>query len=128
MNRVYCTAMDPNPTPKKPEAARTLPVRFVIYLPESATEEIRRSVETTLCERFGGVTSYASEGVFRRAEGEVQREQVRVVECYAEHEDWLQWEETYRSWLVQLCESLEQESIACSIDGKMVLTERPSGR
>lgn len=119
--------MNPDPIPKKPEPGRTLPVRFVIYLPENATEEIRRSVEGELCERFGGVTSYDAEGVFRRAAGGIQREQVRVVECYAEHEEWLRWEGTFRAWAGDLCERLEQESIACSIDGKMVLTERPPG-
>lgn len=119
--------MSDDPRNPNPPTARMLPVRFVVYLPGSALDDIRQSVETKLCERFGGVTSYAAEGVFKRAEGGVQREKVRVVECYAEQGDWQASEKMLLLWLAELCVRLEQESIACSIDGKMVLTRRPAG-
>lgn len=103
--------------------------RFVIYLPTKRKdgepvkgfENLTLAAESLICERLGGVTSYPARGAFQGESGTIQREHVQVLESYT---DDLQWtlESKFLSALAQiLARELDQESVACSLDGAMAL-------
>lgn len=103
------------------------PHRFVLYLPvgepAGSHGDLIRVIETLLCERFGGVTSYPAVGLFKRSSGVLQREPVQVLESFCEVEVW----EAEGAFMVAIAgavaEILAQESVAFSLDGRMHLAE-----
>lgn len=98
--------------------------RFVIYLPSqkrNGTEVPRlrllaAGIAAMLSERFGGATIYPATGHFG-----TQREDILVIECFCEEEAW----QVSSSYLFSIVKALgqhcEQEAIACSLDGRMLL-------
>jgi len=107
-----------------------LPRRFVIYVPAgprgiqpTADGPVTEAVATILCDRFGGVTSYPAKGSFTRDSGAMQTESVMVLESYCEPGVW----DTNRAFMEHLAATLasllNQESIACSLDGRMELVK-----
>ncbi len=111
-----------------------LPRRFVIYIPAgprdlqpTADGPVTEAVAIILCKRFGGVTSYPAKGSFTRDSGDIQTESVMVLESYCEPEVW----DANRTFMERLAGTLasllNQESIACSLDGRMELIN-PDGR
>jgi hypothetical protein len=103
--------------------------RFVIYLPTKRKdgesiegfEQLAMAAEALICERLGGVTSYPARGAFQGKSSNIQREQVQVLETYCDEAHWAR-EARYLSALAQvLARELDQESVACSLDGVMAL-------
>jgi hypothetical protein len=106
-----------------------LPVRFVIYIPSepeladagSCSSQLMKEVQSILCNRFGGVTSYPAVGLFKRASGVPQEERVQVLESFCAPEAW----KANERFLVKMAEVigaiLKQESIACQVNGWMHL-------
>lgn len=113
------------------ESETPLPHRLVIYLPsrkkdETAIENFDRIAQVAcnlLCERFGGVTSYPATGHFKKADGEIQRESVQVLEAFCEQANWQQEANYIKTLSAALAKQLAQESIACTVDGRMILVE-----
>ena len=113
------------------EADGTLNRRFVIYLPScrkdgSAIEgyqDLADAAARLLCELFGGVTSYPATGLFRRSTGEAQKEQVVALETFCESADWERRSNFLHRTAAMLAELLDQESIACSLDGRLSFVE-----
>lgn len=105
--------------------------RFMVYLPSktkngddvSNLEQISDSLAEMLRHKFGGATRYPATGYF----GD-QKEQVVVIECYCTQEDWTAASEYLHGVMQALGSYLEQESIACSLDGRMVLVEPAEDR
>jgi hypothetical protein len=105
------------------------PHRFVIYLPscqadgepipnfETLTDEMAR----TLCLKFGGATSYPATGYFERADHSVQKEAIRVLEFFCTPEELSRKGDFVWQLLTKLRAALQQESMACSLDGRMIL-------
>ena len=116
-----------------PLASTSLPVRFVIYLPSAPRSEaaeagdIEAAVARILCERFGGVTAYPAKGTFALASGHVQTEPVTVLETYGEREAWRENRDGVAAMARLLARLLGQESVGCSVDGKMILVEAAEG-
>lgn len=119
-------------------ASTTAPARrhrFVIYLPTlrkdgaaiDGFESLAMAAESLICEKFGGVTSYPARGAFRGESGTIQRESVQVLESYCDDAIWRE-EAGFLGGLAQiLARELDQESVACSLDGAMTLvTPDPS--
>lgn len=108
--------------------------RMVIYLPSrrsdgSAIEGfagLAESTARTLCSKFGGVTCYPGTGFFRTEDGEVQKETIEAMEFYFGKREW-ELEKAFLEALPgQLGRKLCQESIACSLDGILILVP-PAG-
>jgi hypothetical protein len=112
-----------------PSTAASLPVRVAIYLPSApepaltSASDIEAAVAKTLCELFGGVTAYPAKGTFALASGRIQTEPVTVLEAYGEREAWEQHRDGVAAMARLLARLLGQESVGCSVDGKMVLVE-----
>lgn len=110
-------------------AAKQLPVRFSIYLPgevsgeekEGSPDSIIRSAKALMCERFGGVTGFAAAGLFKKNSGVMQEERVLVLESFCDVEAWEGLKELLYVLAGVLAACLEQENIACSINGRMHL-------
>ncbi len=102
-----------------------LPKRFVIYLPavKWEWEDLLAGVELLLCRRFGGLTTYPATGLFQRETGAIQRESVQVLECYGELESWPEDRLILHGLAGILAAVMEQEAIACSVDGRMHFVE-----
>ena len=99
-----------------------LPIRFVIYLPGSAEGDgagIATAVKQMLCDRFGGVTSYPAVGVFKRVSGTNLEESVQVLESFCEKARWEQEEAFVHSLVEVIATLLDQESVACLVEGRM---------
>ncbi len=100
--------------------------RFMIYVPSKTKEgreidgltEAVGKITATLRERFGGATSYPATGYFGEHE-----EQILVIESYCRHEDWLASSHCLYTMVKGLAGNLQQEAIACSLDGKMALVK-----
>jgi hypothetical protein len=109
-------------------APRPLPKRFVMYLPEveAGRTGLLEAVEHLFCRRFGGVTSYPAVGLFQSESGAIQRERVQVLECYGELENWSADCALLRGLATVIASLLDQEAIACSVDGRMHLVA-PAG-
>jgi hypothetical protein len=116
-----------------PLASASLPVRFVIYLPSPSRPtsveagDIEAAVARILCERFGGVTAYPAKGTFALASGHIQTEPVTVLEAYGEREAWRENRDGVAAMARLLARLLGQESLGCSVDGKMILVEVVEG-
>lgn len=105
--------------------------RFVVYLPSKKksgdlileVEELAGGIARMLRERFGGATRYPAIGYF----GD-QEEEVFVIECYCGEEAWRDSSDYLYSVMRALGSYLQQDSIACSFDGKMALVKpAPAG-
>lgn len=106
-----------------------LPHRVVLYLPSQTRKhhpvfgfgEIAQRTARELCARFGGVTRYPATGYFRTDSGGIQEEEVQALEFYCSQEEWADSE----TWIHQLLEvlkrELDQERMACSLDGILLL-------
>lgn len=110
-------------------AAGEKPHRLSLYLPSSREdgspiqgfEETAESVAQLLCRRFGGATSYPATGYFLHSGGNIQREDVRVLEFYCcaaklEREQHFIYDLARR-----LRVELSQRAIALAVDGSMLL-------
>jgi len=108
---------------------KPLPLRFVIYIPaeapgslqEGSAEAAAEAVAELLCERFGGVTCYPATGIFKGASGAHQKEEVQVLECFCELECWAGQQGFVHTLAGTIAAMLGQESIACSVNGRMNL-------
>jgi hypothetical protein len=128
--------MDHDP---QPDASHTdadgdsaLPLRIAMYLPTSAgvadASAALPAVERFLCETFGGATSYPAAGLFKRSSGSIERETVQVVEAYCEAAAWEKAKPLIWAWAAKLATLLGQESIACSVQGRLhFIGPDPSG-
>lgn len=99
-----------------------LPIRFVIYLPDPGDGDgtgIATAVKQMLCDRFGGVTSYPAVGVFKRVSGKNLEENVQVLESFCEKTRWNQEEAFVHSLAEMIATLLDQESVACLVEGRM---------
>jgi hypothetical protein len=104
--------------------SKPAPKRFVIYLPKSAeTKGIVSTVELLLCRRFGGLTTYPAVGMFEGKSKDIQREEVQVIECYGELETWEKDGPMVYGLASLLALLLSQESIGCSVEGRLYLVE-----
>ena len=78
-------------------------------------------IAAMLSERFGGATTYPATGHFGK-----QREDILVLECFCGEEAW----QASSAYLYSLVKALgrycQQEAIACSLDGHMLLVA-PAG-
>ncbi|WAC19076.1 hypothetical protein OVA24_17760 [Luteolibacter sp. SL250] len=104
--------------------------RFVIYLPsrkEDGAEiprlqQLASGIAGMLSERFGGATTYPATGHFGS-----QREDILVIECFCGEKAW----QASSSYLFSLVKALgaycDQEMIACSLDGTMLLVSPHAG-
>lgn len=103
--------MDPRPHPKK----------FVLYLPTAIAvhAELIHAVELILCRRFGGLTRFRATGLFQRKSGRIERENIDVLECFGELENWAGDAPFLQGLAAVLASRMEQEAIACSVDGRM---------
>ncbi|RYD37856.1 MAG: hypothetical protein EOP85_17310 [Verrucomicrobiaceae bacterium] len=76
-------------------------------------------VEGILCERLGGVTSYPARGTFKMDDGHRTSDNLQVLESFCELGEWGE----HKPFLLTLAGIiggiLDQESIACAIDGRM---------
>lgn len=96
----------------------------MIYLPSKMKsgervmdiQNIADAVAEFLRSRFGGATVYPATGYF----GE-QKEEILVVESYCRNEDWTLSSIYIHELARALGKYLGQESIACSLDGRMAL-------
>lgn len=116
-------------SPFVPVSEKSKPHRFVIYLPscqadgapipgfEKKAEETARA----LCARFGGITSYPATGYFEGANRGAQKEAIQVLEFFCGPEELAREEAFLWSLLLKLRRRLNQESVACSLDGRMTL-------
>lgn len=108
----------------------TISRMFVIYFPSRKKDgsEIPRLQELTsriaemLSERFGGATTYPATGYFGS-----QHEDILVIECFCEEKAWQASSSYLLSVVKALVISCEQEAIACSLDGRMLLVTPDSG-
>jgi hypothetical protein len=105
-----------------PVSTPPAPKRFVLYLPKAASEAVPGlipAMELLFCRRFGGLTTYPAVGLYQSEGGEIQREEVFVMECYGELEGWMEDGPRLHHLAAVLAVILEQETIACSVDGRM---------
>ena len=111
------------------EDEKPLNRRFAVYLPseDKSGEPIHGleiaidSTMSMLCDRFGGVTSFPATGRFQRDSGSIQYENIFVLESFCDIESWNESSRFLQVWVGLLAAVLRQESIACLLDGKMVL-------
>ena len=82
-------------------------------------EKLVEAAEELLCERLGGVTSYPARGAYIRESGEIQREQVQVLESFCDEQVWEKEAIFLKQLAKLLARELDQESVACSLDGEM---------
>jgi len=111
------------------EHDKSLTRRFAIYLP--GKDKSGKSIHgldvavdatmTLLCNAFGGVTSFPAAGRFQRESGGTQSEDILVLESFCETQAWVDHSEYLHAWAGILAAVLVQESIACLLDGKMIL-------
>ena len=103
--------------------------RLVIYLPasEKQHETAFLAVESILCDRLGGATSFAARGLFRMAGGTRTMEKVQVVESYCPTRELEDFIPTLRLVAGIIGAALKQESIAFAIDGRMEFILPASG-
>lgn len=100
--------------------------RFVLYLPSQTKdggsipqlEEIAGGIAAMLSRRFGGATSYPATGHFGP-----QQESIQVIECFCDRSSWEKSSGYLFSLVKELAEFCDQEMIACSLDGQMVLVK-----
>lgn len=100
--------------------------RFVVYLPSKTKsgegipelEELADRLAGMLRVRFGGATKYPATGYF-----DDQKEEIVVIECYCDDEAWHVSSRYLHTVLGVLGHHLQQDSIACSLDGKMALVK-----
>ena len=105
-------------------ADRELNRRFVVYLPSKTKsgkairglEELADRLAGLLRARFGGATKYPATGYFGN-----QKEEIVVIECYCDDGAWHASSRYLHTVLGVLGHHLQQDSIACSLDGKMAL-------
>lgn len=114
-----------------PSVSASLPVRFVIYLPAAKPLDedgaaIEDAVARILCERFGGVTAYPARGTFALTSGTPQTEPITVMETYCDEEAWQEHRRGIATFAAVLAQLLRQESMGCSVNGRMVLINAPS--
>ena len=103
--------------------------RFVIYLPTKRKdgtpvegfEQLASAAEELICRRLGGVTSYPACGAFIRDTGQLQREHIQVLESFSSEDAWREHSPFLGRLAKLLARELDQESIACSLDGEMAL-------
>lgn len=108
-------------------AKSALPRRLVIYLPSCSQngqpianfEEHVAAVSRKLCEWFGGATNYPATGNFTLENGSIQQEKIQVIECYCEDSAWTEKQEFVWNMATSLSRALNQESLACAVDGRM---------
>ena len=102
--------------------------RFALFLPSRSKqgvtiqsfEKVCDATAHALCSFFGGVTSYPATGMFLRDTGKTQQEPVVVLECFCEVETWHHHASAVHRLVRLLSGLLDQESVACSLGGKMV--------
>ncbi|MES2923124.1 MAG: hypothetical protein V4819_16325 [Verrucomicrobiota bacterium] len=102
--------------------------RFALFLPSRSKEgvtirsfdRVSEATARALCALFGGVTSYPANGMFRRETGIIQNEALVVLECFCQVETWNQHASSVRRLVTILGGLLDQESVACSLDGNMI--------
>ena len=104
------------------------PVRFVLYFPlgredDAPRGELLSAVEEYLCETFGGLTSYPATGLYVSPIGKIQREPVQVLEAFADPEAWSAAHHGMHSLAGALARLLDQDSVALSVDGSLLLKE-----
>ena len=115
-----------------PEQSATLAVRFVIYLPLEPCDPLvdavvlEQALVRLLCEKFGGVTAYPARGTFALSSGQPTTEPVMVLETYCERQAWGESEEGVGRLVRVIGGLLRQESIGCSIDGRMIVVSSSS--
>lgn len=110
----YATEIPASPPPA--------PKRFALYLPKEASEAVPGlipAVELLFYRRFGGLTTYPAVGLYDSERGQIQREEVLVMECYGELDDWAEDGPKLHRLATILAAVLKQETIACSVDGRM---------
>lgn len=98
----------------------------MVYLPSKMKtgedipdlERISDAIAEDMRRRFGGASRYPATGYF----GE-QKEQILVIESYCTPADWLASSDHLHALMRALGSYLKQESIACSLDGKMALVK-----
>jgi hypothetical protein len=112
-------------------AAGEKPLRLALYLPSQhgdgtaieGFEETADEVAGLLCRRFGGATTYGATGHFTCRDG-LRRESVRVVEFFCAPGN-LDRERHFLYGLInRLGNELDQENMALSIDGSLLLLPR----
>lgn len=79
-------------------------------------------VAQLLCARFEGATSYAAIGHFTGRKG-IHREAVRVVEFFCSRDRLAEQRCFLHELALRLRDQLQQESIALSINGSLVLLD-----
>ena len=107
----------------------TKPHRFVIYLPGCQAdgqpipdiEKLADETARTLCGKFGGVTRYPATGYFESGDEAVQKEGIHVLEFFCGREELNREDAFLWDLLSKLRTALKQESMACSLDGRMTL-------
>jgi len=108
-----------------------LPLRFVIYIPLAEEpsgrcalhREVLEEVQGILARRFGGVTSYPATGLFMRSSGRCEEEKVQVLESFCQREAWRENQQFLHVLAGAVGAILQQESIACQVDGRMHLID-----
>lgn len=107
--------------------------RVVIYLPSQKAdggpipnfEKLADQTAITLCGKFGGSTIYPAKGYFSSSQNAVQKEAVHVLEFFCTPQQLRDEEDFVRELLTNLVENFEQDSLACSLDGNMILVPSP---
>ncbi|WP_367870099.1 hypothetical protein [Luteolibacter sp. Populi] len=86
--------------------------------------QVADSVQKILSDLFSGATSFPAVGLFTRESGQKQTESIQVLESFCETAAWV----ANKGFLWALAQVvgalLEQESIACLVDGRMFLIPR----
>ena len=109
--------------------------RFALFLPSrnkegeaiQSFEKVSEVTAHTLCGLFGGVTRYPATGMFHRETGATQKEEVVVLECFCEVEKWNRNSPSVLRLVRLLSGLLDQESVACSLDGEMIFVSPAEG-
>ena len=113
-----------------PTSCPPAPKRFALYLPKVAANEVDNlisTVEQFICRRFGGLTTYPAIGMYQNKRNELQREEVVVLEGFGELETWQEDGPALYTLALTLAVMLRQETIGCSVDGRMFFVE-PSAK
>lgn len=109
-----------------PTISPPAPKQFALYLPKAPAEEVDTlvsAVESFICRCFGGLTTYPAVGMYQNKNGEIQREEVFVLEGFGELETWDKDGAELYSLAAALAVILKQETIGCSVDGRMFFVE-----
>jgi len=107
--------------------------RFAIYLPTLRRDghsidhflQIQKAVTGLLAKWFGGVTAFPAHGIFVKGTGEAEEEEIVIAESYCEQEAWERHSSEAKALVQFLVSALHQESIACLLDGNMILLGGP---